>query len=95
LWWQHALLIPLAASISHQLVELMGKGYVEGQRELARQRQQALMMQHLSAPLAEWLIQWPATGGSSYERLQLTLRRLPVAIQQLHAAVSQRLASAK
>jgi len=95
LWWQHALLIPLAASISHQLVELLGRGYVEGQRELARQRQQALMMQHLSAPLAEWLIHWPATGGSAYERLQLTLRRLPVAIQQLHAAVSQRLASAK
>jgi hypothetical protein len=94
LWWQHALLIPLAASISHQLVELLGKGYVEGQRELARQRQQALMTQHLSAPLAEWLIQWPATGGSSYERLQQTLRRLPLAIQQLHAAVSQRLGSA-
>jgi energy-coupling factor transporter ATP-binding protein EcfA2 len=48
-FWQHALLIPLAASISHQLVELLGKGYVEGQRELARQRQQALMTQHLCA----------------------------------------------
>ena len=36
----------------------------------------------------------PATGGSAYERLQLTLRRLPTAVQQLHAAVSQRLAAA-
>jgi hypothetical protein len=94
MWWQHALLVPLAASITHQLVEWLGKGYVEGQREQARQRQQALMMQHLSGPLAEWLIKWPATGGSAYERLQLTLRRLPLAVQQLHAAVSQRLASA-
>jgi len=94
-WWGHALLIPLAASVSHQLVELLGKGYVEGQRELARQRQQALMAQHISGPLAEWLIQWPATGGSAYERLQQALRRLPLAVQQLNAAVSHRLAAAK
>jgi hypothetical protein len=92
--WAHVLLIPLAASLSHQLVELLGKGYVEGQRELARQRQQALMTQYISGPLAEWLIQWPATGGSAYERLQQALRRLPLAVQQLHAAVSQRLAAA-
>ena len=33
--------------------------------------------QHLSAPLAEWLTAWPATGGSAFERLQLALRRIP------------------
>jgi hypothetical protein len=93
-FWQHLVLIPLAASITQQLVEWLGHGYVEGQRELARHRQQQLMRQHLSEPLADWLIQWPATGGSAYERLQLTLRRLPTAVQQLHAAVSQRLAAA-
>jgi hypothetical protein len=93
-WW-HVVLVPVAASVTHQLVEWLGHGYVEGQREQARQRQQALMMQHLSGPLAEWLIQWPATGGSAYERLQLALRRLPLAVQQLHAAVSQRLVAAQ
>ena len=81
------ILVPLAASLSHQLVELMGKAYVEGQRELTRQRQEALMRQCISAPLAEWLAEWPATGGSAFERLQLALRRIPVALQAIQKAV--------
>ena len=80
-------LIPLIASLTHQLVELMGKQYVDNQRELARQRQQALVTQYVSGPLAEWLAQWPATGGSTYERLQLALRRIPPAVRQLAGLV--------
>jgi hypothetical protein len=80
-------LVPLAASITHQLVELLGKQYVDNLREQARSRQQALETRCVSGPLAEWLAQWPATGGSTYERLQLALRRIPPAIQQLQAAV--------
>ena len=48
----------------------------------------------LPDPLAEWLVQWPATGGSAYERLQLALRRIPPAVQQLNAAVTQALTRA-
>jgi hypothetical protein len=92
--WHDLILVPVAAAITQQLVEFFGQGYVESQRELARQRQEALMMQYISGPLAEWLIQWPATGGSSYERLQLALRRLPPAVGQLHAVVFDRLAHA-
>jgi GTP-binding protein EngB required for normal cell division len=88
---QHLILIPLAASITHQLVELLGKQYVDNQRELARQRQQALVAQYISGPLAEWLSQWPVSGGSTYERLQLALRRIPPALKQLDAAVAKRL----
>jgi hypothetical protein len=84
-------LVPLAASMAHQLVELMGKQYVENQREHTRNRQQALVAQYLSGPLAEWLGQWPATGGSAYERLFHVLRRVPQAIQQLDAAVTQKI----
>src|SRR5262249_28056445 len=62
--WHDLILVPLAASITHQLVEWLGKGYVDTQREQARNRQQALVTQHISGPLAEWLSQWPATGGS-------------------------------
>src|SRR5207244_1855712 len=91
--WHDFILVPLAASVTHQLVELLGKGYVESQRELARQRQQSLMIQYVSSPLAEWLIQWPATGGSAYERLQLALRRLPASVMQLQAAVLEKLSS--
>jgi hypothetical protein len=81
------ILVPVFASLSHQLVELLGKGYVDGQRELTRQRQQVLMGQYISAPLAEWLAQWPATGGSAFERLQLALRRIPQALEQIRKAV--------
>ena len=81
------ILVPLAASLTHQLVELMGKSYVDTQRELTRQRQGALMCQYISAPLSEWLAQWPATGGSAFERLQLALRRIPEAVGHLRHAI--------
>jgi hypothetical protein len=85
--WHDFILVPLVASLTHQLVELLGKSVVDAQREQTRERQQALMKQHLSVPLAEWLAQWPATGGSEFERLQLALRRIPVAVTQLEARV--------
>jgi hypothetical protein len=89
--WFDVVLVPLAASFSHQLVELLGKQYVDGEREHARMRQQALVSQYLSGPLAEWLAQWPATGGSAYERLHLALRRIPTSIGQLDRALTERL----
>jgi GTP-binding protein EngB required for normal cell division len=88
---QHLILVPVAASITHQLVELLGKQYVDNQRELARQRQQTLVAQYISGPLAEWLTQVPVSGGSTYERLQLALRRIPPALKQLDAAVMRQL----
>ncbi len=48
-------MVPLVASVTQWLVEFMGKQYVDGQREQTRQRMQLLMVQTLSAPLAEWL----------------------------------------
>jgi hypothetical protein len=85
--WHDFILVPLVASLTHQLVELLGRSVVDAQREQTRERQQALMKQYLSAPLAEWLTQWPATGGSDFERLQLALRRIPDAIAQLEKRV--------
>ena len=79
--------VPLAASITHQLVELLGKQYVDYHREQARNRQQAMVTQYISGPLAEWLIRWPTTGGSDYERLQLILRRMPMALQQTQTLI--------
>src|SRR5262249_47662202 len=80
-------LVPLLASLKHVIVEQLGKQYVDNQREQIRTRQQLLVTQYVSAPLAEWLAQWPATGGSTFERLQLALRRIPTAVQQLDIAV--------
>lgn len=90
-WPLDFVLVPLAASTTHQLVELLGSQYVETQRENARNRQQALLTQYISGPMAEWLALWPATGGSAYERLHLALRRIPPALRQLDAAVERAL----
>jgi hypothetical protein len=49
--------------------------------------------QCVSGPLAHWLAQWPATGGSAYERLQLALRRIPPALKQLDEAVTRAMQS--
>src|SRR5262249_2132293 len=89
--WLDFVLVPLAASVSHHLVELLGTQYVETQREAARDRQLALMNQHISTPMAEWFTQWPATGGSHYERLNTVLRRFPAAMRELNQVVTQTL----
>jgi len=89
--WHDVILVPLAASMTHQLIEWLGKGYVDSQREAARNRQQGLETKYISGPLAEWLAQWPATGGSAYERLNLALRRIPSDIRQLNEAVTKAL----
>ncbi len=91
--WHDVIVVPLVASLTHQLVELLGKQVIDAQREQTRQRQQALFKQHLSVPLSEWLAQWPATGGSAFERLQLALRRIPPAIAQLDVRIRQAVTS--
>jgi len=85
------IIVPLAASMAHQLVEWLGAAYVETQREQTRSRQQALVSEVVSGPLAEWLARWPATGGTAYERLQLALSRVPHGIKKLDGAVHERL----
>jgi hypothetical protein len=84
------ILVPLLASVKQQIVELLGKQYVDSQREQIRTRQQTLIMQYVSGPLAEWLTRWPITGGSTFEHLQTILRRVPVAIRQLDTIVAQK-----
>ncbi|HLW65338.1 MAG TPA: GTPase domain-containing protein [Gemmataceae bacterium] len=86
IWW-NVVVVPMAVSMTQALVEFFGKQYVDGQREQARRRQQALAQRFVSAPMAEWLLQWPVSGGSSFERLQQVLQRIPAAIKDLHQAV--------
>ena len=85
--WFDIVLVPLAASITHQLVELLGKQYVDYHREQARARQEAMLAQYISGPMTEWLTRWPTSGGSDYERLQLILRRMPLALQQTETLI--------
>jgi hypothetical protein len=37
----------------------------------------------LTGPMAAWLGDWPTTGGSSLEKLQTVLRRVPDTIREL------------
>src|SRR5262249_49779647 len=81
--WLTLILIPIFVSIAHQLVELIVRQYVEGKRSAVRSRKMTIVSQTVSGPLAEWLIKWPASGGSAYEKLQAALRRVPESIAQL------------
>jgi GTP-binding protein EngB required for normal cell division len=85
--WQDFIIAPLVASLTHQLVELLGWQVVDAQREQTRHRQQELLKQHLAGPMCDWLTKWPATGGSSFERLQQALSRIPSDMQQLDGRV--------
>lgn len=79
--------IPLAVSLTQHFSELIAKAYVDHQRERVRNRQQELLRQLLSRPLAEWLSAWPVTGGSPYERLQAALARIGPALADIEKAV--------
>jgi hypothetical protein len=43
--------------------------------------------EQLTGPMQSWLGDWPTTGGSSLEKLQLVLRRVPDTIRELTAIV--------
>ena len=82
--WPSLIFVPLFASAAHQIVEIAVWQYVDQKRALSRSRKEMLVNQSIAAPMGEWLAEWPASGGSAYERLQLTLRRIPESIATLH-----------
>ena len=86
--WYQLLLIPLGVSATHQLAELLVRGAAETARGRVRQQREALVSASLSGPLAAWLDDWPATGGTSFEKLQQVLQRAPALIRQLDEAVA-------
>ncbi|HSQ57633.1 MAG TPA: GTPase, partial [Gemmata sp.] len=86
------LLIPIGVSATHQVTELSVRGVVENARSRVRNQREDLVANTLTAPLAVWLAQWPATGGSSFEKLQQVLQRVPDAIRQLDERVRAKIA---
>jgi GTP-binding protein EngB required for normal cell division len=89
--WPTLILIPLFVSAVHQVVELGARQYVEGKRSAIRSRKKAIVSQAVSGPMADWLVRWPATGGSAYEKLQVALRRVPETIAHLKRLSEPRL----
>jgi hypothetical protein len=91
--WYHLLLIPLGVSATQQVAELGARGAAEATRARVRRQREALVKTALTDPLAAWLAEWPATGGSAFERLQQVLRRVPVLIRQLEERVAAKVTS--
>jgi hypothetical protein len=81
-WWLLLLLIP-TVSLTHHLVELVVNTVVNRGRNKLRAEREALMKSQLTMPLQTWLGDWPTSGGSSLERLQKVLVRIPAAIHEL------------
>jgi hypothetical protein len=93
LTWFTILYVLLFASLAHQLVEIVVWQIMEQKRATMKAHREKMVNQYLAVPLGEWLAQWPSTGGSAYERLQMTMRRVPAAIKALCEAVEKRISS--
>lgn len=83
--------VPIVASLSQELIEFFGKQYVDHQREKTRARQKELFRLTMAEPLSRWLINWPTTGGTTMERLQLALKRIPENIRILSQAARRQM----
>lgn len=90
--WFLLILLPLGVSISHQGTELLVRGAVDSARRRVRNQREELVTSVLTNPLANWLAEWPATGGSSIEKLQKVLYRVPEIIRELDQRVSTKAA---
>ena len=80
-WWL-LLLIP-ALSITRHAVEVIVSAIVNRERNKLRAEREALLKSQLTNPLQNWLAEWPTSGGTSLERLQQVLTRIPASIREL------------
>lgn len=80
-WWL-LLLIP-ALSITRHAVEVIVGAIVNRERNKLRAEREALLKSQLTNPLQNWLAEWPTSGGTSLERLQQVLTRIPASIREL------------
>ncbi|MGL6076653.1 MAG: GTPase domain-containing protein [Fimbriiglobus sp.] len=81
------LLIPLAVSLTRQVVEWGVRQVIEFQRSQVRNRRMALVRDKLSQPLGKRLIDWPSSGGTTLQKLQQVLQRIPETIRDLASLV--------
>ena len=88
--WYLLALIPLAVSVTRQLVDVVVWQLIERGRARLKSHREVLLHDHLSVPMTHWLNEWPTTGGSSLERLQQVLVRIPTTIAELTKIVSKR-----
>jgi energy-coupling factor transporter ATP-binding protein EcfA2 len=85
-WWL-LLLLP-AVSITHHMVDVIVGAVVNRDRNKLRAEREALLKSQLTTPLQRWLADWPTSGGTSLERLQQILIRIPASIRELGTLVN-------
>ncbi len=85
--WYHLLLIPVAVSGTRQGVEITVTQVVDSGRNRVRHQRETLLEEHLTGPLAKWLSEWPTSTGSTLEKLQQVLGRVPQTIRELSSFV--------
>jgi hypothetical protein len=85
-WWGLLLILP-AVSVTRHAVEFMVSRVVDAGRNKLKREREAMVGEQLTGPMQAWLGDWPTTGGSSLEKLQLVLRRVPDTIRELTAIV--------
>lgn len=81
--WYHFLFLPLVFGLTRMLVEFGVGVVVDAGRARVRGQREKLLSEHLTGPLAAWLNERPASGGTSLEKLQTVLHRVPDAIRSL------------
>ncbi len=86
-WWGLLLILP-AVSITRHVVEFAVAKVVDRGRNKLKRERETMVSEQLTVPMQTWLGDWPTTGGSSLEKLQLVLRRVPDTIRELSAIVS-------
>ena len=85
-WWI-LLLAPFSLALVHQLCEWAVRVVVETARSKVRGQRMGLVAKHLTTPLSAWLAELPITEGTSLERLNQVLARVPGLIRDLAIAV--------
>jgi hypothetical protein len=86
--WYHLLLLPVAVSATRQAVEVAVTQVVDSGRNRVRHQRETLLVEHLTGPLAKWLGDWPTSSGSTLEKLQQVLGRVPQTIRELSGFVT-------
>ena len=71
------------------VTDLAVRWRVERERSAARAQREQLLADTVTRPLAAWLEARPLAGGTSTERLQAILHRVPAAVRALAAAVAK------
>jgi hypothetical protein len=89
--WTALIIVPIFASVTHQIVEWIVGGYAGRVKEIVRDRRLTLVRQAITQPFARWLKAWPLTGGSRFERMQQILQRFPTDIKDLDKLIQAEL----